>query len=191
MIERLRPKYSEEDLKKIYSVPHEHEKWLDHKVRVESTVALARVFTGNADVSISSIGDLSCGDAVIPNRIAEQIKEGVVNLRLGDFAPKYEYCGPIESTIDLVPHVDLFVLSETVEHLDDPELVLRKIRDKSSRLIVSTPLSEELYNPQHYWRWDKEGFSSLLVSAGWNLVAYQELTFNYLNGYGYQIYAAQ
>lgn len=190
MIERLRPKYTDEELKEIYSIPHSHHHWLDHKVRVRTTVALASVFL---DQEINSIADLSCGDAYIPQRIADMYSNPLdeFSLHLGDFAPGYQYTGPIEETIKLIPEVDLYVCSETAEHADNPWEMLYQIRERSKRLIVSTPLDERINNPEHYYRWDKEGFLSVLSETGWKPKAYQELTFNYLNDYGYQMWACE
>ena len=176
---RLRPKYIDEQLQEIYDKPHQHETWKDHRQRVHSTIALANWF-----YPISTVADLSCGDAYIIDRVGASTKYR------GDFAPGYELTGPIEETINKIPVVDLFILSETIEHIDDPDTLLKQIRGKAKHLILTTPLGEkDDQNPQHYWGWDKEDMRKMLENAGFNLEIYQELEFTEPNLiYTYQMW---
>lgn len=186
---RTRPKYSDEELKEIYKTPHDHTRWPDHIVRVEKTIEVGLRMT---DDSFSSIADLSCGNTAVIRGVGGVAgKRPVdVSIYLGDFAPGYGYQGPIEETIDRIPCVDLFVCSETIEHLDDPELVLRKIRQKSSKLLLSTPnCSWPDQNPEHYWSWDDEAVRAMLIDTGWDPVIYEE---SYIGmGYNFQIWGCR
>jgi 2-polyprenyl-3-methyl-5-hydroxy-6-metoxy-1,4-benzoquinol methylase len=112
-----------------------------------------------------SVADLSCGDAVIAERLRETHN---ARLTLGDYAPGYNITGPIEKTIHDIDPVDLFICSETVEHLDDPDAVLADIRRKCEWLILSTPDGEDarINNPQHLWGWDAEAMEQMLRAAG-------------------------
>lgn len=181
MRQRLRPKWSEEELAEIYKTPHRHDLWVDHQVRVRQTIAVGQVYADAAN----TITDLSTGDSAIPTGLATKGQQ----LILGDFAPKYPIVGPIEQTIDTISKTDLFVLSETLEHLDDPDLVLRKIRQKTSALLLSTPLEEwNSGNPEHYWAWSKEDIRAMLVEAGFEPNIYSCVQFEYLGNYGFQIW---
>jgi len=164
---RLRPAYSEQELLRVYETPHQHWQWKDHQLRVQMTIAFASWFK-----DVQSIADLSAGDAVIINSIPATTRY------IGDFAPAYEFTGAIDDTIDLIPKVDLFIFSETIEHLDDPEKTLAKIRAKTKALIVTTPDSETNdQNPQHYWGWDADGVRELLEGAGFKPVIFNALRF--------------
>jgi len=175
---RLRPRYSESELAKIYQVPHQHNRWEDHILRVKMTIALASYFTG-----VKSVADLSAGDAVIINAIQAERKY------IGDFAPSYEFVGPIEKTIHEIPDVDLFICSETIEHLDNPDEVLAMIGKKTRHLILSTPDSEtDNGNPEHYWGWDNEGVREMLLAAGFIPKAFANFRVIDL-GYMYQAWA--
>lgn len=177
---RLRPKYSETDLAELYKTPHNHSKWIDHKVRVQVTLGVAALYP-----DIDSVADLSCGDAWIISNIQAS------NKYIGDFAPGYPICGPIEETIETIPPVDLFICSETIEHLDDPDLVLRSIRKKAKHLVLSTPSNEPnpSPNPEHYWGWDEKGVEKMLLDSGWKPDVFNHLQ---LPGYVYnfQIWGA-
>jgi len=164
---RLRPKYSKKELKEIYKTPHEHNLWADHVQRVESTIALSTWF-----YPISTVADLSCGNGYIVDSINAETRYK------GDFASGYDYTGPIEQTLKLIPAVDLFILSETIEHVDDPDTLLGEIRKKTKHLILTTPKDEnDDSNPEHYWGWGKEDVKEMLISANFSPQIYQELEF--------------
>lgn len=177
---RLRPRYSDEELHEIYKVPHNHNAWIDHKVRVQVTLGIAALYQ-----DAESVADLSCGDSWIVSNLPMKDKY------LGDYAPGYPICGPIEETLDQIPPVDLFVCSETIEHLDDPDLVLRKIRTKAKHLVLSTPSNEPnpSPNPEHYWGWDEKGVRSMLEDSGWKPDVFSHLVFPGFV-YNFQIWGA-
>ena len=139
---RLRKKYTDEELSAIYDKKHEHSQWNDHRLRVLSTIALARWISDE----VKSVADLSAGDASVIDALDVETKY------IGDYVPGYEFTGALEQTLDLIPSVDLYICTETIEHLDDPDDVLRRIRAKSKMLILSTPIGElNSNNPEHYW----------------------------------------
>lgn len=179
---RLRPKYSDEELAEIYSTPHSVcGDWTDHKLRLEATLRLAKLLIEPSD---RTIADLSCGDGYLLKNLSVPVKI------FGDFAPGYSYQGPIEKTIHEIEKVDIFVLCETLEHLDDPDLVLRLIRAKSSKLIVSTPLDEHTdENPEHYWGWNRRAVKCMLKDAGWMPMFYDDTIPPF--GYRFQIWGCR
>jgi hypothetical protein len=162
---RLRELLSPRDQRRLYAEPHQHTKWFDHRVRVDVTVAVATRFLGAGGI----IADLSCGDAAIPRRIAELCNTSKITL--GDFAPGYELTGPIERTIEQIEpnSVNLWVCSETIEHLDDPDAVLAQIRKRADTMVLSTPDGETdpSRNPEHLWGWDSEAVEKMLRDTGW------------------------
>jgi hypothetical protein len=134
----------------------------------------------------TSVADLSCGDAAIVRAAGlEDVAQ------LGDYTPGHQFCGPIEQTVDLIPPVDVFLLSETLEHVEDPAGLLWKIRQVASRLLLSTPLDEDTdRNPEHYWGWGFVDINDLLSKAGWNNRVYQTFTPASDSYYTFQIWRA-
>jgi hypothetical protein len=115
------------------------------------------------------VADLSCGDAAIALGVTPEPI-------LGDIAPGYRFHGPIDQTIDSLQPVQLFICCETLEHLDDPDLVLRKIREKTETLVLSTPDGETTdHNPEHYWGWDAQGVEEMVRAAGFEPVVQTSL----------------
>jgi len=158
-IVRHRPAYTDEQLKKVYSRTYDHTNWFDHVMRIQVSIGLLH----STMPSPRTVADLSCGDGVLIDSYADFSK-----LYKGDFVPGYEFCGKIEDTINQIPHVDLFIMSETLEHLDDPLSALQAVGEKANILFLSTPDSELTdINPEHYWGWDTEGIEELFSQSGW------------------------
>ena len=177
MIKRLRPKWSDEELVDVYSKQYNHEQWKDHVDRIRQTVMFALIKMPR-DESINTVADLSAGDGAIINALPYETKI------LGDFYPAFEYCGKIEDTVEQIQTVDLFILSETLEHLDNPLEVLKQIRKKTKYLLLSTPQNnwgDE--NPEHYWAWDKEGVEELLKESGFEPIAFMSEKLWYIHQY--------
>lgn len=159
---RLRPAMTAAELAAVYAVPHDHTRFPDHLPRVDCTISLARALCRATAAAPSAVADLSCGDAAIARAL-----DPVAPI-LGDLAPGYPLTGPIEETITTIGHVELFVLSETLEHLDNPDKVLAQVREHARLLIMSTPLAEfASTNPEHYWAWDQDGVREMLTRARW------------------------
>lgn len=162
MIKRLRPAYSPEELAQVYPGVYDHTLWQDHIQRVEFTREFIKEIMAERD--IRTVADLSCGDGAIALGV------GAEEWYLGDIVPG-DHCGfhgAIEETVQQIPNVGLFILSETLEHVDDPLDLLMKIHDKADTLVLTTPLGEvDDGNPQHYWGWDLDGIEGLLEQSEW------------------------
>ncbi len=151
-----------DELAKFYGARYDHTRWVDHVFRVGVSAGLAEPVVPVGGV----VADLSCGDAAIANLLA---KRRQARLILGDLSPGHGLTGPIEETVrTLAPDsVDLFIFSETIEHLDDPDAVLAAIRPVTKRLLLSTPDGEcDTRNPEHVWGWDAQAMNGMLRTAG-------------------------
>lgn len=160
-ITRLRELPTLEEMLKLYQKPHDHRLYgHGHHLRVEQSIIFARwVWDWK---NLTSVADLSCGNGAI----AMSLNANSENLHLGDYADGYNYSGPIEETIDQIPSVDLYICSETIEHLDRPKDVLSKIREHSKWLFLSTPVDNwEDTNDEHLWAWSRSDVESLLSEA--------------------------
>lgn len=175
-----------DDLRTLYSERHDHTRWQDHILRVNSTIALTKWFAGGVPplgimCSISA-ADLSCGDGAILNALDLPTKF------YGDFVPGYPLCGKIEDTLTDLPPVDLFLCCETLEHVAAPLAVLKGIRQKAKRLILTTPIGiGEDANREHLWSWDVEGVEELLKQSEWTVKVRQEIRF-FTWAYDWQIW---
>lgn len=186
---RLRPGRGDAEELEFYShrYPHgyTHQRWPDHVERVAASVDFIQRHTADLVWTHDTlVADLSCGDAAIAGGV--QTRTGC-RLLLGDLidgtqADPYgglDAVGPLEHTAFHLRDggADLLICSETLEHLNDPEAILRLLRPKTARLFVSTPLGETTDdNPEHYWGWDAEGIHDLLLDTGWSPVACEKFT---------------
>ncbi len=168
-IQSLRPFYAEDELRKIYAKPHSTYESLAHQLRVAVTVQIGHALVGR----VSNGADLSCGDGVILKSLM------VENRIFNDYATGI----PIEKAIEEIPNVDVFVCCETLEHLVDPISILKAIRAKADRLILSTPIDAwDDDNPEHYWAWDKQCVESMMQEAGFKIRIASTLDLRAVNG---------
>lgn len=161
MIKKLREFYTANELAELYPQPHDHAIYgRGHGIRVNTTIQLAKDMA--YQVGASSVADLSCGNG----EIAEALNIGTTIL--GDYAKGYQYSGPLEKNISRIQEVDLYICSESIEHVEDPSSVLNSIRKKSKALVLSTPI-DAWYdtNEEHYWAWNRQDVETLMMNAGW------------------------
>lgn len=158
MRRQLRPFHTPAELAAVYDKPYDHTRWPAHVERVTHTAA---VLDTHADAtSARTVADMSCGDGAV----LAQSTHPWETVHSGDLTTT----GPLELTIPALPAVDMYVCSETLEHVEDPDLVLRLIRARASHLVLTTPHGETTDdNPEHYWGWDARGLLKMLHAAGW------------------------
>lgn len=159
-----------------YPSGYQHTVWPDHVERVAASVQFISTWVRESGQVIGSIADLSCGDGTIPRELS--VRTGADRLVLGDINRQegLRIVGPLPDTLEeLTPPVDLYVCSETIEHMDDPDFLLQQLRLKSKFLFVSTPVSEPLHygNTEHYWSWDTDDIGQMLADADWSPVDHQ------------------
>lgn len=163
-----------EDLGELYATPHQHDGFVDHLLRVDTTIQVARWVSLLAGYRTAA--DLSCGDGAVLGSVESM--PAMETCFYGDFAPGYDFTGPIEKTIHQIPNVDLFINTETLEHVDDPDLVLRLIREKARGLVLSTPIDAwHDDNLEHVWAWSRKGVEEMLTNAGFKVNVYTLVDF--------------
>ncbi len=170
-ITRLRPLPDEQTLADMYRWPHDHTLYgRGHGERVDAMIRAARVVV--AEHAVGSVADLSCGNGAVVKATARD----TMAVHLGDLAPGWPITGPIEATLPELPPVDLFINGETLEHLDNPAAVLKAVRDKTSHLVLSTPVDNwGDSNSQHLWSWDQAGVEELLTAAGFTIEGFEDV----------------
>lgn len=176
MRQRVRPVYSPEELQRLYERPREEAAaYVSHPMLANCPDPAAcdyvTIAMGLSFGRIDSIADMSCGSGDIPRKIAEASH---IEPLLGDFAPGWEYTGPITETVPQLPVVDLFVLSQTLEHLDDPDSDLKLIRAHCRNLLIASPIDETDVVEDHYWSWGKADIEQMTGEAGFAVSAYIE-----------------
>ena len=141
--------------------------------RDEATVDMGKTFPAD---EIRSVGDMSAGGANITPEIAAHYDVTPV---LGDLGNQYgyEHVGKLAETLPPMGVFDLYVCSETLEHLRDPDSNLGIIRQHCKYLLVTTPIWEEphLVSHGHLWTWRREDVEEMLRSAGFDPFEFHEV----------------
>lgn len=153
-MKKLRRFYDAEKLAEIYSRQYDHTQWEEHRTRVRLTVDIAQRLIDTHHLTTAA--DWSAGDRAITNALT-----GLDFLYTAD--------GAIELTLDSDTRLyDLFICTETIEHLEAPWTVLEKIAKIAKFIVVSTPIDEdpEIDNYEHYWSFTTEDVRDMLTHAG-------------------------
>lgn len=188
-----------------YQVARSNDSWWEHQVRTTVTAGLI------AWLKPSSIIDPACGDASIV--LASHRLHPIGYATLCDISEpsvysvndrvKAEGLSASCSVIDAVErlefaagqgeHWDVVVLTEFLEHVPDPDLILRLARQVGTYLVASSPLivppaTDD--NPEHLWAFDNEGYHDMFAATGWSPRVCQNLLLHG-GGYNFQIWACQ
>jgi len=194
MIERTRPYPAAGELAALYAVPNDADRWPEHQLRTDITVALGRSRFPERMLII----DPAAG----AGRAALELAAGAAAIT-GDISPDARVDYPATTALDLLEHLyglgdrlsTVVLLGEILEHVEDPAALLAAAHRVANGLILSTPLDEPAgVNPEHVWRWDRAGILELLAGAGWEPDGYVELelkTPHWPPGYRCQIHTAK
>lgn len=174
-----------------YQVLRSNEDWAIHKLRTLVTGGLI------AWLKPATICDPACGDASLlqaayrlyPFEKAYLGDISIPNIQYlqVDFSHE-DHVGDATETLEVIPNVDLVILTEFLEHIPDPDAMLRLARKKASMLVASSPLGEQGGNQEHLWGWDADGFRGMLEDAGWKT---ESIIMLQLDGYTFQTYSAR
>lgn len=178
-----------------YQVQRSNFRWDTHIERLLVTGSMI------AWLKPETICDPACGDGSVLEAAYRQ--RPFVEAYLGDIsAPNIERLDvtfpviraratAIGDTFLLAPHVDVVVLTEILEHLEDPDAILRLARSKGTTLVASSPLDPypDPTNDEHLWDFDEAGYEEMIKDAGWTPTSHIVLTWPRLP-YGFQIWTA-
>jgi hypothetical protein len=164
---RLRPRYSPEDEAAIYAQTYDHTRWPEHVRRVAWTLDQLREAV-NTSIFTWAV-DIACGDGEILGSLDEIRHREYIDRTDGE---RVSIIGLAEDSHALVQQYrpwDLVIMTEILEHLDNPDSVLTSWSRNTRWLLTTTPLGETdpEYNAEHYWGWDQQGFEQMLQESGW------------------------
>ena len=178
-----------------YQVVRSNWQWSDHILRTYATAGML------SWLMPETVCDPACGDGSVvikANELREIGKAYLSDISAPSIALLKLQPLRFDSEISIGPamenlhDVDAVVLTEILEHLEDPSELLGAVRRHSRFLVASSPLDERVIggNPEHVWGWTKAEYREMLVFNGWMPIAYQELSVR-PHAYTFQLWACQ
>lgn len=180
-----------------YQFVRDNQQWSDHRLRVRITAELIAWLKPN------SVIDPACGDGSII-AAADSIYP-FSSMALSDVsAPNIEkvrnslgyHHARVRSVEDALTDyegvADVVVLTEFLEHIEDPVAILKLARSKAKLVVASSPLWDGKTtdsNPEHLWSFDAEGYQNILTDGGWHPEVFVPLYFTSI--YDFQLWVAR
>lgn len=182
------------------SLARHNSEFTDHVGRTLATAA-AIAFTQPKTVCDPAVGDGSILDAAyalhpFQRAYVSDLSEPNIERIHGKTWPKQAAVKDItQAIVDLPEKVDTLVLTEILEHLEDPDSVVAQARRKADVLIASSPVEEPdgISNPEHLWSFGRDGYQDMLREGGWIPFSYTEIGFpgDWRLYYTFQIWVAR
>lgn len=182
------------------NVARSNDSWPDHQLRTLVTAAAI------AWIKPQSVIDPACGDGSIV--LAADRQYGIERAWLSDLSqpsiaglverlegahPNWSMAQtPIGRALEIAGEYDVIVLTEILEHLWNPDQLLKDAAKKARYLVASSPEmrpGQVDVNPEHQWMFDRDGYRGLLGGNGWAIRQYTHLNFPY--EYDFQIWVAE
>jgi trans-aconitate methyltransferase len=135
-----------------------------------------------------SVIDLGCGDG----GLVSLLKNSEYGVWGYDFQPS-NIAGWIAREVDdicalgsfielwnVIPRADLYVLTEVLEHLEEPYEAIRRIVERGAALVCSSPWMEHegSIDGCHNWAWDMPGYIAMLEACGMRVVRSERVTWS-------------
>ena len=133
--------------------------------------------------SLHSVCDVGCGSGFkLQKYFGSEHRTSVIGIDLPDTVAKLQKIYPdrLWSTPDRLPSyygVDLVICADVIEHVDDPDALLAKLKSMRPRwLVISTPDRDLLKtpmgppsNPQHVREWGFQEFENYMRPHCWSM----------------------
>jgi SAM-dependent methyltransferase len=148
---------------------------LDDSYHIERLLKAVEMVEQAISMGGKTVVDLGCGDGgllyllkqqgieawgydLMPTNIDYAVNVRGVNARYTNF------------NADQIEYADITVMTETLEHMEDPHSVVKNLPSKY--LVASSPYNENDINhyEHHLWAWDPEGYKHLLENNGYTVV---------------------
>lgn len=125
-----------------------------------------------------SVVDIGCGDGGLLSLLGDTHAWGY-DLSPAAVQAAREVRGVDARLLDLINQpvqwADITVITEVLEHLEDPHSFVRRIAENSKVVVASSPVYEtgEYHYEFHTWAWDWDGYHNLIARAGFTVIGHE------------------
>jgi hypothetical protein len=121
-----------------------------------------------------TLTDIGCGDGALLAKLGLGPRAWGYELGIGDVMhAKSRGVAVMQKDIlhDTLDYGDVLIVSEVLEHLDNPVSFLTRL--PSDRILIASSPSRETgnwHNSIHTWAWDLDGYADMVKRGGWRVV---------------------
>lgn len=124
---------------------------------------------------VNSVIDLGCGDGGLLSLIQDEVPAWGYDLQQTNVDASVARAADVRYGDVLTGDLewgDLAVMTELIEHLVDPDQLLRRVGRHCEFIVASSPWSEteENHYAYHAWCWDQDGYVQLLERNGFTVL---------------------
>lgn len=168
-----------------YQVVRSNDQWPDHQARALVTGSMVAWMHPHTVID-PACGDLSIVRAAHALKPIEFVQANDISIpQMADHWGKdygFRCALTTKDAFDFLmdaEYADLIVLTEILEHLEEPVELLKLARMRASHLVVSSPIDEEpgRGNHEHVWSFSEDDYLGMLRESGWSPVAFHRLEF--------------
>lgn len=165
-----------------------------HRGRLELTADMIVEYASGHRSPITHVVDLGCGDGGLL-QLLQPYEHGDPRIDATgyDFAPA-NAAGWVDRCVDgqaldfiadwdKVELADLYVMTEVLEHLEDPHGAAQRVAERRSALVCSSPWIEHegSIDGSHAWAWDMPGYVAMLEGAGFHVIRSERLSWSQIH----------
>lgn len=147
-----------------------------HRERLLTAAKFVKRWDGDDPRMDVKVIDLGCGDG----GLVSEIMQMGIDVRGYDFQPTNvegwiargvdQLCSAVNFVNDwgYISNADLYILTEVLEHLEEPHEMVQRVADRGAALIASSPYHEHAgsIDACHNWAWDVPGYIAMLEANG-------------------------
>jgi SAM-dependent methyltransferase len=135
---------------------------------------------------VKTVSDLCCGDGGLLQHLTPFFKDNGIEAWGYDFQPAnvsaararnvdVRFGDAINEDVDMG---QLVIMTECLEHFEDPHAMVNKVAEKAHYIVISSPNGEtpEAHYELHTWGWSWPAYEKLLTRSGFKITRHEEST---------------
>jgi 2-polyprenyl-3-methyl-5-hydroxy-6-metoxy-1,4-benzoquinol methylase len=139
------------------------------------------------EYGFKTVSDLCCGDGGLLQHLNPFFLENGISAWGYEFQPANVRDAIYKRKVNVafadvvnddIQFGELTIMTECLEHFEDPHSMVKRISENSKAIVISSPNGEtpEAHYELHTWGWSWPAYENLITQFGFNVVKHEEST---------------